>query len=187
MLRRFLTVGFALVLAVFGTGAVVVYARTSEPRAAVTAERPEVRVEQAPVAEAQPLTVPDGKFAVSIEVPAARQAGGNVLAGSEVSVFAVLASANREGEAKPAPATRLLLARVPVVAVGTGAFAPATTQKPGALVTLALTQPEVERLLQAGATGTLHLALLSATTKPAVGPGVDAATLFAIPDASPTP
>jgi pilus assembly protein CpaB len=92
-------------------------------------------------------------------------------------------------------ATRLLLAKVQVLAIGvrgtsgaqttaqpagglTASAAPAPPDAAAVLVTLAVNQDQAQRLIQAAQSGALYLALLGNTTDVQPGDGVDNYTLF---------
>ncbi|GGQ75680.1 Flp pilus assembly protein CpaB [Couchioplanes azureus] len=153
------------------------------------------------------LAVPDGKLAVSVQVTAAARVAGYVRPGSRVAVFTTFTM--REGRGRvPAgdglssgheynQATRMLLPRVEVIAVGergaAGAVtagdaptaqpsAPAGSSGPksaaGMLVTVAVTQQEAEKLLHVSLTGVLSLALLDDTATVQPDEGVDNNSLF---------
>ena len=155
------------------------------------------------------LAVPDGKLAVSVQMTAAGRVAGYVRPGSRVAVFSTFTM--REGRGRvPAgdglssghdynQATRVLLPRVEVIAVGERGAAGATTAgdtpasasdvgSPGGsaatkasvtmLVTVAVTQEEAEKLIHVSLTGTLTLALLDDTTTVEPDAGLDNTTLF---------
>ncbi|HET9517714.1 MAG TPA: RcpC/CpaB family pilus assembly protein [Actinoplanes sp.] len=154
------------------------------------------------------LALPDGKMAVSVELTAAARVAGYVRPGSKVAVFDTFTV--REGKGRvPAGArlsdnyeynhaTRVLLPRVEVLAVGergsVGAVTATNTDdaddadaasaknapKAGVtmLVTLVATQDEAEKLIHASLTGTLSFALLDDTAAITPGAGVDNDTLF---------
>ncbi|MEV4706189.1 Flp pilus assembly protein CpaB [Actinoplanes sp. NPDC049316] len=152
------------------------------------------------------LAVPDGKLAVSVQVTAAARVAGYVRPGSRVAVFTTFTM--REGRGRvPAgdglssghdynQATRLLLPRVEVIAVGERGVAGAVTARDGApdatattassgakaaavmLVTVAVTQAEAEKLLHVSLTGVLSLALLDDTATVEPDEGVDNNSLF---------
>ncbi|MEV6600783.1 Flp pilus assembly protein CpaB [Actinoplanes sp. NPDC051346] len=151
------------------------------------------------------LAVPDGKLAVSVQVTAAARVAGYVRPGSRVAVFTTFTM--REGRGRvPAgdglssghdynQATRMLLPRVEVIAVGergvagavTAGDAPAVTPSAGAsgakpaagmLVTVAVTQAEAEKLLHVSLTGVLSLALLDDTATVEPDEGIDNNSLF---------
>lgn len=180
MLRRFLTLGLAVVFAVFGTGVVVVYAHTDDglPLAAPPPAVVSRVVPAAPAPSATPVAafaVPADKLAVSLELTLAQRVGGHLRSGSEVAVFSTGPAAG--AGAKPAAqVTRLLLPRVPVLAVGTSK-ADART----AVITFAVAPADVERLIHGARGGTLQLALLGSAAEVSPGPGVDGGTLFPQP------
>lgn len=154
------------------------------------------------------LALPEGKLAVSVEVAAGARVAGYVRPGSTVAIFNTFTM--REGKGRvPAGnglgsnyehnhATRLVLPRVEVIAVGERGSASAATSVPanGAspspaagpagnaksggtmLITVAVNQDEAERLIHVSKTGALTLALLDDTATIAPGPGVDNNTLF---------
>ncbi|MEV1287634.1 Flp pilus assembly protein CpaB [Micromonospora sp. NPDC049679] len=149
------------------------------------------------------LALPEGKLAVSVEMTAAARVAGYVRPGSKVAVFDTFAMQEGKGRvpagggqarAGANQATRVLLPRLEVIAVGERGTAgaatsvPAATQAPGAdgtarpstamLITVAVSQDEAERLVHASQTGTLYLALLDDTAKIEPGQGVDNNTLF---------
>ncbi|MEV4642315.1 RcpC/CpaB family pilus assembly protein [Actinoplanes sp. NPDC049548] len=152
------------------------------------------------------LAVPDGKLAVSVQVTAAARVAGYVRPGSRVAVFTTFTM--REGRGRvPAgdglssghdynQATRMLLPRVEVIAVGERGAAGAATAgdspaadpaaaagsgaktAAGLLVTVAVTQAEAEKLLHVSLTGVLSLALLDDTATVEPDEGVDNNSLF---------
>lgn len=153
------------------------------------------------------LAVPDGKLAVSVQVTAAARVAGFVRPGSRVAVFTTFTV--REGRRRvPAgdglssghdynQATRLLLPRVEVIAVGergaAGAATSGDTATPnpsapatssgaktaaGMLITVAVTQAEAEKLVHVSLTGVLSLALLDDTATVEPDDGVDNNSLF---------
>ncbi|SDY90845.1 pilus assembly protein CpaB [Micromonospora pattaloongensis] len=149
------------------------------------------------------LALPEGKLAVSVEMTAAARVAGYVRPGSKVAVFDTFAVQEGKGRVPASgrsgrggnQATRVLLPRLEVIAVGergtagaaTSAGTPATTAqgdqgaaRGGAtmLITVAVTQDEAERLVHAAHTGTLYLALLDDTAKIEPGQGVDNNTIF---------
>jgi Flp pilus assembly protein CpaB len=152
------------------------------------------------------LALPEGRLAVSVEMSAAGRVAGYVRPGSKVAVFDTFTTQEGRGRIPAGDglsvrhdynqATRVLLPRVEVIAVGergtTGAATSATTNDAVAtdtkatstkgaatmLVTVAVTQQEAERLVHAAQTGTLYFALLDDTAKIEPGAGVDNNTLF---------
>jgi pilus assembly protein CpaB len=129
------------------------------------------------------LQIPDGMMAKSVNLTDPGRVAGFVNPGSQVAVF--VSGTDDSG----ATYTRMLLDRVTVLGVGnttpvsttkvdqTGAST--TEQLPRTLITLALSQNQVEKVEFGASNGELSLALL--TDKSTVQPdptGVTAATLF---------
>jgi pilus assembly protein CpaB len=151
------------------------------------------------------LLVPDGKLAVTV---ATRVDSGVpfVRPGSKVAVFNTYTLRDGPGRAPSGDqgpkfefprnhATRLLLPRVEVLAVGlpddpgaqtagggqqeSAGAQPKIEVEPSVLpVTFAVTQDEAERLIHAAQTGLLYVALLNDSSDVRPGPGVDNGTLF---------
>jgi pilus assembly protein CpaB len=139
------------------------------------------------------LTVPDGKLVLTVAVGTAAEVAGYLEPGSKVAVFDTYTVA--EGtDGKPAgddlernhkydQATRLLLSKVTVLAVG-----PAPAERKAAtagaadaakvLVTVAVTQYEAERLVHGAQVGHLYLALVPDGSEPIPSDGVDNNTVF---------
>ncbi|GAA2529950.1 Flp pilus assembly protein CpaB [Pilimelia columellifera] len=149
------------------------------------------------------LALPEGKLAVSVEVSAAARVAGFVKPGANIAIFntfTVRAGKGRipsgdtsiNSNAANNHATRVLLPRVEVIAVGEqgtpGSVAGATPSASDApakaktnatiVVTVGVIQSDAERLIHAAQTGTLYLALLDDTATIAPGLGVDNNTLF---------
>ena len=152
------------------------------------------------------LALPDGKVAVSVEMTAAARVAGFVRPGSKVAIFDTFTMREGKGRVPSGTrlsdnyeynhATRILLPRVEILAVGergtAGAAIAAPTAEAGVaketgkdakagltlLVTLAANQDEAEKLIHASLTGTLSLALLDDTATIEPGIGVDNNTLF---------
>jgi pilus assembly protein CpaB len=146
------------------------------------------------------MTIPKGMLAVSLELKDPARVAGLLQVGSQIAVFDTY---NLLDPTKPGiPAgdhisdnhdaireTRLLLEKVQVLAIGTNTAAPQPSPSPSsdsakkddtpsALVTVAVTQAEAEKLIHGIQTGTLYFALLSDTSKSEPGPGVNDLTLF---------
>lgn len=128
------------------------------------------------------LAVPAGQIAVSFQFSDPQRVAGFVKPGSEVVVFLTGAA----GQPAATPATRVLLPRATVIATGPTTVTPPTdaTQAnvepvPLALLTLALSQRDAERLVFASQNGSLYLGLLNGQSDVAPGPGVTADNLFA--------
>jgi pilus assembly protein CpaB len=148
------------------------------------------------------LALPDGKLAVSVEMTAAARVAGFVRPGSKVAIFDTFTLRDGKGRVPSGArlsdnyeynhATRVLLPRVEVLAVGERGTTGAATSTPAEagttkdtakagltlLVTLAANQDEAEKLIHASLTGTLSLALLDDTAAIEPGAGVDNNTLF---------
>jgi pilus assembly protein CpaB len=146
------------------------------------------------------LTIPTGKMAVSVSLEDPRGVAGFVVPGSEVAVFdtfnvapggATEPSGDRltDGYLKNR-ATRLLLGRVTVLAVGPDVTEgkssssdkskkdAAGNQATAVALTLAVSQPDAEKLIHAAETGSLWFGLLSDSSKTAPSGGVDNHHLF---------
>jgi pilus assembly protein CpaB len=130
------------------------------------------------------LTIPHGNIAISVNLSDTGRVAGFVTPGSSVAIFTNTAPAGGAG----GDATRLLLAKVQVIAVGTttvvsqtttsAAGAQTTEQLPKTLFTLSVSQEQAERVMYAASHGELTFALLNKTSKVSTGPGVTAKTLF---------
>jgi pilus assembly protein CpaB len=123
------------------------------------------------------LPIPAGRLAVSVQLGDPQRVAGFVAPGSEVAVFATATQAGTGG-GNGAEITNLLLARVPVIAVGptTISTAEGTQNKeslPTAILTLAVTQAEATRLIHAANTGRLYFGLLTRDSKVTAGSPVD--------------
>lgn len=136
----------------------------------------------ATAAAASALAVPPGQIAVSFQFTDPQRVAGFVKPGSSVVVFYTGAA----GQAAATPGTRVLLPRATVIATGTTTVTPPTDptqanveQVPTALLTLALTQLDAERLVYASQNGSLYLGLLNDQSEVAPAPGVTADSLFA--------
>lgn len=134
------------------------------------------------------LVIPKGKLGISVQLGDPQRVAGFVVPGSEVAVFVTVetaptAAAGTDGSQY----TGLLLARTSVIAVGPATLkpqkpdeaAPANAEVvPTAVLTLAVTQDEAERLVHATQTGQLYFGLLNTTSETAPGPGVSNTTLI---------
>jgi pilus assembly protein CpaB len=129
------------------------------------------------------LQIPDGMMASSVNLTDPGRVAGFVNPGSQVAVFLSGTDA-----ASGTPFTRMLLDRVTVLGVGSTTPVSTTTtdqtgastteQLPRTLITLALTQEQVERVTFGAGNGELSFALLTDKSTVATDPGVDAASLF---------
>jgi pilus assembly protein CpaB len=151
------------------------------------------------------LVIPEGRMAVTVSLSDPARVASFVDVGSEIAVFDSynVYEGNEGSRWTPSgdhlqdefdrnKATRVLLPRVKVLAVGTSfTFEPPTKPEDvgpalGAavvgdvtqtLITVAVTQREAEKLIHGTQTGTLYLGLLG-TSQVTPGPGVDNRTLF---------
>jgi pilus assembly protein CpaB len=130
------------------------------------------------------LEIPNGMIAVSVPISTSADVAGYVQPGSEIAVFDTFVMLDDKGTPtgnKDQPTrrdnwnTRLLLARVPVLAVSQAA--PSGTKQAVAseslLVTIAVSQADAERVIHVAHTGSLYFALLSEGSKTSLTPGVD--------------
>lgn len=134
------------------------------------------------------LIIPKDKLAVSVELGDPQRVAGFVVPGSEVAVFATVTPQATGGDAAKQEYTRLLLARTSVIAVGPTTLRTESSSNKEeskdeesvakAVLTLAVTQAEAERLVHGVQTGELYLALLSSTSKTGPGVGVSTVSLF---------
>jgi pilus assembly protein CpaB len=132
------------------------------------------------------LTIPNGNIAISVNLSDTGRVAGFVTPGSSVAIFTNTTSTNPDSKA--GDATRLLLPKVQVIAVGTttvvsqtttsAAGAQTTEQLPKTLFTLSVSQDQAERVMYAVSHGELTFALLNKTSKVSTGPGVTAKNLF---------
>jgi pilus assembly protein CpaB len=163
-------------------------------------------------ASSSALTIPQGEMAVSISLADPARVAQFVTAGSEIAVFDTFNIRFDAGSSQvadltnPTPAgdhiaddygktraTRLLLSRIKVLAVGattttsTGGTATSPSAQPSTspgaqqttLLTVAVTQVQAELLVQGIQTGTLYLGLLSDSSVVAPSAGVNDRNLFA--------
>ncbi|MCU1587929.1 MAG: hypothetical protein JWN31_1422 [Frankiales bacterium] len=119
------------------------------------------------------LAIPAGKLAVSVQLTDPARVAGFVTPGSEVAIFITTGAV---------PKTSTLLARVTVLAAGPTTVAPTnntnTEALPRAILTLALSQLEAQKVIFASQSGQLYFGLLDAASKTSVGGGVNSANLF---------
>ena len=124
------------------------------------------------------LPIPKGKIAVSIQLGDPARVAGFVQPGSNVAVFSTLAAA-----------TQLLVPSVEVIATGPTTLVSATStdtsgntnteQLPKALMTLAVSQADAQKIIFASQQGELYFGLLTTTSKvlPKL-PATNATTLY---------
>lgn len=132
-------------------------------------------------AEVTSLSMPPGNIAVSVQLSDPARVAGFVQPGSHVSIFLTIA---QSGQSR----IRVLLPNALVIAVGPTTNAPANTTSstgvtntealPRAIMTLALSQREAEKLILASQSGTVYFGLRDAASKVAPTTGVDVPHLF---------
>jgi pilus assembly protein CpaB len=150
------------------------------------------------------LSIPAGKLAVTVSLEDPHRVAGFVVPGAEIAVFNTFNIFQQGPEGRTPSgdrindkyeynrATRLLLPRVTVIAVG------ATTTRPVeetnkdeddeqsetkdsvtvTLVTVAVDQSQAEKVIHAAETGNLYFGLLTKDSRTAPSNGVDSRTLF---------
>jgi pilus assembly protein CpaB len=156
------------------------------------------------VASTSGLTLTPGTLALTVQADDPMRVAGFLTPGAEVAVFDTFNSYT--GDAQPwTPsgdgitddfkadrATRLLLPRVKVLAVGAGgsesdtgsasaasaAAATGATDDPSALLTLEVVQADAEKLIQGQQTGHLYFALVNDASTLAPSGGIDNRNLF---------
>ncbi len=143
------------------------------------------------ISDSDGLVIPDDKLAVSVELTDPERVAGFVNPGSQVAVFfsgePSIRKPDGSDEELP-PVTRLLLAKVTVIGVGTTSVSSKTTtteqgaevveQVPSTILTLAVNQKEAEKVIYAARNTDVSFALLNKQTKVSDGPGVSAKDLI---------
>ena len=127
------------------------------------------------------LSLQPGQLAVSFQFGDPQRVAGFVQPGSNVVIFVT------GGGDGGTPATRVLLPRATVIAVGPTTITPPADPSqanpealPRALLTLALTQKDAERMIHAQSTGgSMYLGLLTDTSAVTADGGVSSGNLFA--------
>jgi pilus assembly protein CpaB len=138
----------------------------------------------ATAAAASGLTIPKGKLAISINLDDPARVAGFVNPGDKVAIFLTGAVGVQTG-------TRLLLPNIQVIGAGTttmvapppteaGAAAPVDPASQ-ALLTLAVSQEEAERVLYGLSKGALAFGLLNTDSKVTASKGVTDTNLFKAP------
>lgn len=135
--------------------------------------------------EQEVLTIPDGKMAISINLTDPSRVAGFVNPGAEVAIFV---SADPGALGATESTTRLLLPRVSVIGVGTTTVVSTTTtdpagaqtveQLPRTLMTLAVDQPDAEKIIFASRNGEVSFALLTDKSSVKNGPGITSDSVF---------
>jgi pilus assembly protein CpaB len=126
------------------------------------------------------IAIPPGQIAASFSFGDPQRVAGFVQPGSNVVIF--LTSALAGG----ASSTRVLLPKVTVIAVGPTTITPPADPaqanpeaQPRAMLTLALTQAQAERIIFAQGNGAMYLGLLNDKSQIRPGPGVNSKNVFA--------
>jgi pilus assembly protein CpaB len=127
------------------------------------------------------LTIPDGNIAISVTLSDTGRVAGFVSPGNEVAIFSGSGGSGVD-------ATRLLLPKVEVIAVGattvvsktttSAAGAQTTEQLPKTLFTLSVNQRQAEKVMFASSHGDLSFGLLNDKSKVTADTGVTAQNLF---------
>ncbi len=129
------------------------------------------------------LAIPDGDFAISVNLSDTGRVAGFVSPGSKVAIF-LNGPVGQNGE----DGSRLLLPSVQVIAVGATTVSTATTtdqtgtqtteQLPKTLFTLSVNQATAQKILFASTHGELSFGLLNDKSKVAPAPAVTQQNLF---------
>jgi pilus assembly protein CpaB len=128
------------------------------------------------------LPIPPGKLAVSVQLSDVGRVAGFVQPGAEVAIFVTM---NTAVPGQPATErTTTLLPRVPVIAVGPSTAQPAATGTtnpealPRAIMTLALSQADAQKVIFASTKGAIYFALLDKSSRTSKGGGATLTNLF---------
>jgi len=124
---------------------------------------------------ASPLPIPDGKLAVSVQLSDPARVAGFVGPGSEVAVLMTATPPDAEAGSTADTVTATLLPRVQVIAAGQTTLVSRTTtsesgaetteQIPLAILTLALSEDEAQKVVQAQSQGELYFGLLTESSE----------------------
>jgi pilus assembly protein CpaB len=127
------------------------------------------------------LAIPKGKIAMSVNLSDPARVAGFVNPGDKVAIF--MTGSDAKGSF-----TRLLLPNVQVIGAGTTTVVSTTTtdatgaqvaeQLPKTLLTLAVSQPDAEKVLFASSSGELAFGLLNTDSQVAPSQGVNSDNLF---------
>lgn len=133
------------------------------------------------------LAIPDGMIAVAVQLSDTARVAGFVGAGSEVVVWLNAALPGADGSTDGDMSTRVLLDRAQVIAAGSTSTQNTTNedgtstvpeQMPRALLTLALSQEDAERVQLASRVGELSFGLLTPESDVKPSKGLDVDSLF---------
>lgn len=129
--------------------------------------------------------IPEGQLAASFQLGDPQRVAGFIRPSSEIAVFVTL-TAPVDG-VEGVPQTRVVLPRVEVLAVGQTTVQSITTtteggqqteQIPAAILTMALTQEQAQKIIFAQSQGELYLGLLNDESETEVGPPATLDNLF---------
>lgn len=132
------------------------------------------------VATTSSLPIPGNRIGLSVQLGDPQRVAGFVQPGSQVVVFLTSARNNQ-------PNTSVLLARVPVIAVGPTAVTTKSTsadgqtnteEVPNAILTLALDQRQAEQVIQGQSQGELYFGLLTEDSDTRKTAGTNPQSLF---------
>lgn len=116
------------------------------------------------------LPIPEGKLAVSVQLADPARVAGFVSPGSEVAIFLTIQS----GRGADNEVTRVLLPKVQVIATGASTVVSTTTtasgqtqteELPKALLTLAVSQSEAQKVVYGSQHGQMYFGLLTRDSK----------------------
>lgn len=138
------------------------------------------------------LIIPGDKLAIAVELGDPERVAGFVVPGSDVAIFDTYQAPTAAGQQSGGlETTGLLLARVPVIAVGPTTLRPSSAAAgkgsgsanaqpvSSTILTLAVTAKEAEKLVHAAQTGKLYFGLLSAqSVTTGAPPSLDNRNLF---------
>jgi len=133
----------------------------------------------ATAAQTSSIAIPPGQIAVSFSFGDPQRVAGFVQPGSQVVIFL---TSSLQGNKQ---STRILLPRVTVIAVGPTTITPPANAaqanpeaQPRAMLTLALTQDQAQKLIFATNSGSMYLGLLNDKSKVAPNTGANAQNVF---------
>jgi pilus assembly protein CpaB len=130
------------------------------------------------------LALTKGQLAISVQLADPNRVAGFVQPGSEVAIFLSGAPVTTTTGGKATTITRLLLPKIEIIAVGPTTVVPAEAGKanpeavPRALMTLAVSQQEAEKIITAQSSGELWFGLLNGQSIIKADKGVSNVTLF---------
>lgn len=133
----------------------------------------------ATAAQTSSIAIPPGQIAVSFTFGDPQRVAGFVQPGSQVVIFL---TSSLQGNKQ---STRILLPRVTVIAVGPTTITPPASAaqanpeaQPRAMLTLALTQDQAQKLIFASNSGSMYLGLLNDKSKVTPNTGANAQNVF---------